>query len=32
MQQDIKQVNDRLVHIILNIKQVHQSIVREDEE
>jgi hypothetical protein len=32
MQQDIKQVNDRLVQIILNIKQVHQSIVREDEE
>jgi hypothetical protein len=25
-------VNDRLVQIILNIKQVHQSIVGEEEE
>jgi len=33
MQQDIIHVNDRIVHLDLDIKQqLHQSIISEDEE
>jgi hypothetical protein len=32
MQQDIMHVNDRIVHLDLDIKQLHQSIIGEDED
>ena len=32
MQQDIMQVNDKLVQLYLDVEQVHQYVVGEDEK